>query len=112
LSELEDMIRDVARRGELTHLSLAPRVIRDADDKPIKKGWGASFSPASSQTNTWAEDEDPVVALKTAIEEARLRRGKPFADGEGAPKPEPKAKPKAKPVKQGAAHVDLSDIGL
>lgn len=92
MSDLEDLIREVAKRGELTHLSLTPRDVKDANEKVLYRGWGATFSPASSQANTFAEDRDPVVALKTAIEEAKMRRGgAPFQDGDGA-----KAKPKAK----------------
>lgn len=61
---LEDAIREMAARGEITHLSLTPR----------GKNWGASFSPASSMGNAFGEDKDPVEAIFQAFEEIKLRR--------------------------------------
>lgn len=105
--DLEELIRDVASRGELTHLSLTPRKIEKGENKFVN-GWGATFAPASVMGNTFAESTDPVEALKQCIEDARMRRKAPFADGEGA-----KVKPKRSgPAQRPAADVDLSDLGL
>lgn len=111
MSDLEELIRDVAKRGELTHLSLSPRRIEVGENKFIN-GWGASFSPASNTGNLFAEDTDPIKALVGAIEEAKLQRRslRPFEDGEGA-KPQPAPKPKTKP-RTSVPQTDLSDIGL
>jgi hypothetical protein len=111
MSDLEELIRDVVKRGELTYLSLAPRQIRISEKQTVP-GWGASFSPASTTGNTFAEDRDPIVALKACIEEAKLRRKPEFQDGEGAKPAAPeKLKPKPKP-RASAPQTDLSDIGL
>lgn len=105
MSDLEDLIRDVAARGELTHLSLAPRKIERGENKFVN-GWSATFAPASVMGNTFAEDVDPVVALKQCIEDAKLRRKPTFVDGEGA-------KPVVeRPKKREKQQVDLSDLGL
>lgn len=106
MADLEELIRDVATRGELTHLALAPRLIQRGENKFVK-GWGATFAPASVMGNTFAEDTDPVVALKQCIEDAKLRRKAPFQDGDGAPAPKPPKKPKTS-----VPQVDLSDMGL
>jgi hypothetical protein len=99
---LEDLIRDLCKRGEMTHLSLVPRVISQGTKNV--HGWGASFSPASTFGNTFGEDTDPVVALKNALNDAKLRRRPEFKDGEGA-----KVKPaRAKP--EPATEQDLSDL--
>lgn len=106
MSDLEDLIRDVAARGELTHLSLAPRKIEQGENKFVN-GWGATFAPASVMGNTFGESTDPVEALKSAITDAKLRRRPPFEDGEGA-KPAKVERPK----KREKSQVDLSDLGL
>jgi hypothetical protein len=106
MSELEDLIRDVCSRGELTHLSLSPRKIERGENKFVN-GWGATFSPASVMGNTFGENVDPVEALKSAIEDAKLRRKAPFADGDGA---KPVVEKPQKRKKQPEA--DLSDLGL
>jgi len=47
---LEDTLRDLAKRGEITHISLTPSA----------KGWRASFSPSSITGASFGEDRDPV----------------------------------------------------
>lgn len=97
---LEALIRDLAKRGELTHLSLSPRMIERGQKKVA--GWGAIFAPASNFGNTFGEDTDPVEALKSAINDAKLRRKPEFADGEGA---------KVRPAKASPEPADdLSDL--
>jgi hypothetical protein len=72
VADLEDTIRDLAKRGELTHLSLAPN--------PSGKGWRATFAPASVFGVCHGGDEDPVKAMLLAIDGAKIRRKAPFKD--------------------------------
>jgi hypothetical protein len=65
-ASLEDMIRDLALRGELSHLSIAPR----------GNGWSVSFCPTSKFGVFFGEHKDPVEAIKAALEAPRLRRRK------------------------------------
>lgn len=106
MSDLEELIRDVAQRGELTHLSLTPRrmEIEEGSNKFVH-GWSATLAPSSSTGNTFGFDPDPVKALKTAIEEARLRRRSPNA----AP---PVARNAQKAAIEAKKKQDLSDLGL
>ncbi len=68
---LEAMIRDMAARGELTHLSLSP--IHDSK-KPM---WAVSFCAASPINGyTFILDPDPVDAMCRAIAETKLKRGR------------------------------------
>lgn len=97
---LEELIRDAVRAGELTHLSLVPRTVKDENEKPLYHGWGASLSPTSVSGNLFAEDRDPVVALTKVFEDARLYRKAPTKEVKVAAK------------KKEATSVDLSDIGL
>lgn len=71
MSTLEEAIHDLARRGEITHLSL------HAKHGPGPTVWAASFSPASSMGNSYAESKDPVTALLEAFEGIKLRRRAP-----------------------------------
>lgn len=67
---LEEKIRDVAARGELTHLSVVP----------VAGGWSASFAHASGYGTSFAQDPDPVKAMIKALgmpKLARLRMSKP-----------------------------------
>lgn len=70
---LEDTLRDLAKRGEITHISLTPS----------GKGWRASFSPSSITGASFGEDRDPVNALLLALASAKLRKRLPFKDGGG-----------------------------
>jgi hypothetical protein len=67
---LEQRIRDLAARGEITHLSLTPRA----------KGWAATYTPASVMGVSFAEDGDPVKAIEAALDGIKLRR-KPARKG-------------------------------
>jgi hypothetical protein len=65
---LEELIRDMAQRGELTHLSLSP----------VGKEWAASFCAASPIGGyTFILDADPATALVRAIQETKLRKRRP-----------------------------------
>lgn len=105
LDTLEDLIRDLARRGEMTHLSLTPRKI-ERNGKSVS-GWACVLSPASVSGNFFGEDLDPVDAIKNTIRDAKLRRRPEFKDGDGA-----KTKPSVPEVrpKKIANEQDLSDI--
>ena len=63
---LEDVIRFVANRGELSHLSLA----QSQDGKM----WRASFSMCSHFGVSFAEDADPVQAIALALTTAKLKK--------------------------------------
>ncbi len=63
--KLEELIHDMAKRGELTHLSLSP----------VGKEWAVSFCAASPINGyTFVVDADPVNAICRAIEETKLRK--------------------------------------
>lgn len=53
--DLETVIRDLAARGELNHISLTP--------SQNGKLWRGSFAPSSVFGISYAEDADPVMAL-------------------------------------------------
>lgn len=72
MANLEDTIRDLATRGELTHLSLAPN--------QSGPGWRASFAPASHFGVCFGGDLDPVKAILLAVDGAKLKRKAPFKD--------------------------------
>lgn len=58
---LEDRIRELAKKGELTHLSLIPRATKEG----IK--FSASYCPAKKWGHSYGEDADPVEALRKAM---------------------------------------------
>lgn len=97
---LEALIRDFAGRGEITHLSLTPRMLERGPKKVA--GWAVTFAPASVMGNTYAEDTDPVAALTTALTDAKVRRRATFNDGVGAPKA----------AKASVPAVPVSEVGL
>lgn len=61
---IEDKIRDLATRGEITHLSLVPR----------GKGWECSYAPAGVPGISYAHDDDPVHAIEQALDGIKLKR--------------------------------------
>lgn len=104
---LDEAIRELAQRGELTHLSLIPR------QRDNFKGWACSLAPAGSQGNAYAEDPDPVNAILEAASQIRSRRplsavshAKTQAAEVPAQPAAPKRVPKPKP------ELDLSDLGI
>lgn len=63
---LEETIRDLAARGEISNLSLA---MNSTHTK-----WRAAFAPCSVFGSSFAEDEDPIKALLLAMTSAGLRK--------------------------------------
>lgn len=62
---LEELIRDMASRGQITHLSVIPD----------STGWRAVFCAASVTSGyTTAHDKDPVEAMRKAIVETKIRK--------------------------------------
>ena len=108
MAELEDTIRDLASRGEITHLSLTPRQIAAGPNKTVP-GWAATFSPASSYGNIFAESTDPIDALLQAVRGAKLRRKAPFKDGDGA-RPTCKRTATESTAPEDAPEQDLADL--
>lgn len=66
MPSLEEVIRDAAKRGDLTHLSVALA--------PDGKRWQASYAPARQWHNSIALHADPAEALKRAILEFKPRK--------------------------------------
>jgi hypothetical protein len=66
MANLEDTLRDIASRGELSHLSLAA--------SQGGKMWRASFAMCSHFGVTFAEDKDPAQAIMLALTTAKLRK--------------------------------------
>ncbi len=57
---LEELIHDMVKRGEMTHLSLSP----------YEKQWAVSFCAASPINGyTFIIDDDPVNAIRRALTE-------------------------------------------
>lgn len=73
MPSLDTMIQDLAARGELTYLSLAP-VAGKGGDKGVV--FAAVYSSASKWGHGMARDADPVEALKKAIADVRLPKVK------------------------------------
>lgn len=69
VANLEDMIRAAAANGELSHLSLAPV----AGKGPGNIAWSASYSPASVWGSGFGHDVDPVVAIKKAMTDEKMK---------------------------------------
>ena len=76
---LEDTIRSLAARGEISHISLTP--------SQGGRMWRASFTMCSHFGVSFAEDKDPVEALMLAFTSAKLK--KPRATLNLKPEPEP-----------------------
>lgn len=68
MSDLETKIRELATRGELTHLSIVPV----AGKGPNGVVWSASYSPASKWGSGFGRDADPVKAMMMAFDDVRL----------------------------------------
>jgi hypothetical protein len=78
---LDERLRDIAARGELTYLSLIPVAGKGTDGVV----WSASYSPASAWGHGMARHADPVEALMLAIDEKlppERRRKTPMASEE------------------------------
>lgn len=64
-SNLEDVLRDLAKRGEISHISLTP-----AQNGTLFR---ASFAMCSNFGISFAEDADPVKAIITACTTAKMK---------------------------------------
>lgn len=67
MADLEKTIRDLAERGEITHLSLVPR----------GKGWSATFATAGTFETVFVEGSDPIETLMDALTKPKLKRRAP-----------------------------------
>ena len=65
---LEDLLRDLAARGELTHLS----IVAVAGKGPGGVVYSGSFTPAAQFGHGFSRDADPVKAIFEAVEQARI----------------------------------------
>lgn len=63
---LEDTIRDLAKRGEISHISLVP--------SQGGRMWRASFAMCSMWGVSHAEDADPVRAIMVALTTAKMKK--------------------------------------
>lgn len=65
MSELEAKIRELATRGEISHISLSPS----------RNGtmWRGSYAMCSTFGVSFAEDPDPVKALLLSMTTAKLK---------------------------------------
>lgn len=63
---LEDTIRDLAKRGEISHISIVP--------SQNGKMWRASFAMCTMFGVSHAEDADPVRAIMLALTTAKMKK--------------------------------------
>jgi hypothetical protein len=77
---LDERLREIAARGELTHLSLIP--VAGKGTAPGGVVFSASYSPASTWGHAICTHPDPVEALMMAIDEKLPpeRRRKPVEE--------------------------------
>jgi hypothetical protein len=62
---VDDVLHDLAKRGEISHISLTPNSRGD--------GWCASFSMCSRFGVSFAEDPDPAQAIIRACTTAKMK---------------------------------------
>jgi hypothetical protein len=65
MNTLEEVLRDLAKRGEISHISLTP-----SQDGKL---WRASFTMCSKFGASFAEDADPARAIILACTTAKLK---------------------------------------
>lgn len=63
---VDDVLRDLAKRGEISHISLVP--------SQNGKLWRASFAMCSVFGISFAEDADPAKAIILACTSAKLKK--------------------------------------
>jgi hypothetical protein len=66
MANLEEVLRDLAKRGEISHISLVP--------SQNGKLWRASFAMCSHFGISFAEDADPAKAIILACTSAKLKK--------------------------------------
>jgi hypothetical protein len=64
-NHLEDVLRDLAKRGEISHISLVP--------SQNGKLWRASFAMSSRFGVSFGEDADPAKAIILACTSAKMK---------------------------------------
>ena len=62
---VDDVLHDLAARGEISHISLTPNSRGD--------GWCASFTMCSRFGTSFAEDRDPAQAIIRACTTAKMK---------------------------------------
>jgi hypothetical protein len=62
---VDDVLRDLAKRGEISHISLVP--------SQNGKLWRASFAMCSKFGVSFAEDADPAKAIILACTSAKMK---------------------------------------
>jgi len=62
---VDDVLRDLAKRGEISHISLVP--------SQNGKLWRASFAMSSKFGVSFAEDADPARAIIIACTTAKMK---------------------------------------
>ena len=62
---VDDVLHDLAKRGEISHISLTPNSRGD--------GWCASFTMCSRFGTSFAEDRDPAQAIIRACTSAKMK---------------------------------------
>jgi hypothetical protein len=67
---LEDLLRDLAARGEMTHLSIAAV----AGKGPNGVVYSGSFCPAAQFGHGFGRDADPVKAILEAVRDKSLKK--------------------------------------
>lgn len=103
MANLEDTLRDLAKRGEISHISLVP--------SQNGKAWRGSFAMCSHFGVSFAEDADPVKAVLLACTTAKLK--KPRAKIDVKPERAQEARMNAVEVEAGIrkpGDVDVEDL--
>lgn len=91
MPNLEERLRALADKGELTHLSVTP-----LHKGKEFTGWAASYSPSRGFGHGFGYDKDIVTAILIAIDDwkpTRKVREKPEAPPEPRKKQQPEAEP-------------------
>lgn len=87
---VDDVLHDLAARGEISHISLTPNSRGD--------GWCASFTMCSRFGTSFAEDRDPAQAIIRACTTAKMKprpatKHRVTVDAEPEPMPAPEVAP-------------------
>jgi len=70
--QLDEVLRELARKGELNYISLVPIAHKDAINGV---GFSATYAPATNCGHGFGRDADPVTAILEAVEDwAKKRR--------------------------------------
>lgn len=100
---LEELIRDVAKRGELVHFSLWY--------EPTKKRWCATYSPSHQFGVSTAYHDDPVTAAVKALEGVAHARRRKRSEMSDAREPESSGGENGESQEQAAGAESVRDAG-